>query len=40
MKFSLVLQTLFRIFFYDQDQDHKQDQDFTMKFIGDLFFIC
>ena len=37
MKFSFVPQTFFRIFFYDQDQDHKQDQDFTMKFIGESY---
>ena len=36
MKFSFVPQTFFRIFFFlDQDQDHEQDQDFTMKFIGE-----
>ena len=34
MKFSFVPQTFFRIFFF-YDQDHEQDQDFTMKFIGE-----
>ena len=35
MKFSFLPQTFFRIFFFflDQDQDHEQAQDFTMKFI-------
>ena len=34
-KFSFVLQNFFRIFFFlYQDQDHEQDQYFTMKFIG------
>ena len=38
MKFSFVPQTFFSIFFFsDQDQDHEQDQDFTMKFIGESF---
>ena len=38
MKFSFVPQTFFRIFFFQgQDQDHKQDQDMTMKFIGESY---
>ena len=39
MKFSFVEQTSFRIFFFfwAQDQDHEQDQDFTMKFIGESY---
>ena len=36
MKFSLVRQTFFKMCFF-KDQDHEQDQDFTMKFIGESY---
>ena len=40
MKFSFVSQAFFRIFFFsDQVQDHEQDQDFTMKFIGESYYL-
>ena len=38
MKISFVPQNFFQNFFFqDQDQDHKKDQDFTMKFIGESY---
>ena len=38
MKFSFVVQTFVRIFFFsNQYQDYEQDQDFTMKFIGESY---